>query len=63
MTVSRPKLAFVRRRSEERRSAILVPFTDVELAIVEAGAEDCGLSVEDYLIMRALLCGKAAGNA
>jgi hypothetical protein len=63
VTASRPKLAFVRRRSKERRYTIRVPFTDEELAIVEAGAADCGLSVEDYLIMRALLCGKADGNA
>jgi len=63
MTASPPKLSFVRRRSKGRRHTILVPFTDDERALVEARAADCGLSAEDYILMRVLCEMEADGNA
>lgn len=64
MTASRSKLRFVRRsRWQDRTSEIVVPFNDEEFAIVEAAAAALDLSVEDYLLMRALDAGKVAGNA
>lgn len=64
MTAPRPKRSFVRRcRPQDRMCEILVPFDDEELAIVEAHAAALDLSVEDYLLMRALDAGKVEGNA
>jgi hypothetical protein len=64
MTASRSKPYFVRRsRPQDRLREILVPFNDEELAIVEAAAAALGLSVGDFLVMRALDTGKVAGNA
>lgn len=63
MTSSRRKLSFARRRSKERYDTVLVPFTGDELATLEIRAADCGLSVEDYLLMRVLYVGEVDGNA
>jgi hypothetical protein len=64
MTASRTRPLFVRRgRPEDRRCEIVVPFTDEEYAIVEAEAAALSLSIENFLLMRALEVGKADGNA
>ena len=64
MTASRFKPLFVRRgRPEDRLSEIIVPFTDEEYAIVEAEAAALSLSIEDFILMRALDAWKVCGNA
>lgn len=64
MTASRIKPSFFRRsRPQERLCEILVPFNDDELAIVEAEAAALGLSIEDFLLMRALDAFRAVGHA
>jgi hypothetical protein len=64
MSASRVKPCFVRRsRPQDRVYKIFVPFNDEELAIVEEDAAAVGLSVEDYLVMRALDFGEVKGNA
>jgi len=63
MTASRTGPIFVRRsRPEDRVREILVPFTDEECAIVEAAASALSLTIEDFLLMRALEIGEANGN-
>ena len=55
---------FLRRgRPENRTHEIQIPFTDDELAIVERDAAAHGLSVDDYIITRALEKGRVKGHA
>jgi hypothetical protein len=64
MTASRVKPSFVRRsRPQDRTRKILVPLNDDELAIVEAEAAAPGLSIEDFLVMRAPDAGEVKGHA
>lgn len=64
MSKTHSKPCFVRRsRPENRTREILVPFNDEELAIVEAEAAALGLSIEDFLLMRALDAGEVKGHA
>ncbi len=62
---SRSKLTrfFRRARPEDRVYRIRVPFTENEFALVEREAAAHGVSIEDYLIMRALEEGEVKGNA
>jgi hypothetical protein len=62
---SRSKLPrfFRRGRPEDRVYQIEVPFTEDELALVEREAAAHGLSIDDYIIMRALERGEFKGNA
>jgi hypothetical protein len=62
---SRSKSArfFRRGRPEHRVYRIEVPFTEDELALVEREAATHGLSIDDYIIMRALEEGEVKGNA
>lgn len=64
MSASRVKPSFVRRgRPQDRLREFLVPFTDEEYAIVATEALALGLTVDDYILLRALDAEAVKGHA